>query len=233
MKSLVHPIAVTMALAGFLTVPAAAQLDGLPVFFSPKGGTGLTIYGDFGRGLNEASGKTNAVGARASLGISVLTVSLGTGVVNPEVGGDREVRVQYMGSVALRFIGGGLIPIAVSGQVGVGHLSLSDDASERNVAIGLGVALNLPTPGFTFEPWVAPRVSIRRVETGGDLQTQTGFGLSAGVNLGFTMGLGIHAAVDWTHLSEQSSGGLVTLLETKPAIIGVGIHYSFRLPLGL
>ena len=29
----------------------------MPIHFSPKGGTGFTLYGDFGKGLNEESGE--------------------------------------------------------------------------------------------------------------------------------------------------------------------------------
>ena len=58
---------VILALALGVTSRAAAQWAGLPVWNNPKGGTGVTISGDYCK-PNNASGGGNAFGARASLG---------------------------------------------------------------------------------------------------------------------------------------------------------------------
>ncbi|MCH7474224.1 MAG: hypothetical protein IIA27_06080, partial [Gemmatimonadetes bacterium] len=98
-----------------------------------------------------------------------------------------------------------------------------------NIPIGIGIGFSAPTPGFSFDPWLAPRVQINRTEFGVDGQTRTGFGVSGGVNLAFVMGLGLHFGFDWLTLPSKTSGAL-NLLEVKPATIGVGVHYKFGPP---
>src|SRR3989442_4601090 len=56
--------------------PAAAQLAGMPVWNNPKGGTGITISGDYGK-PNDNAGGGNAFGARASLGLANLNITAG------------------------------------------------------------------------------------------------------------------------------------------------------------
>lgn len=209
--------------------PAAAQLAGLPVYFSPKGGTGFTLSADYGRGLNVDSGKNNAFAGRVALGVSNFQIGLGVGVVNPEISPTlgRENQLNYAGHVAVRIIGGALIPVAVSLQAGVGYLKqeivsgpLLVDSKLLSVPLGIGIGLNLPTPGFSFEPWVAPRVQITRADIGGLSGTETDLGVSGGINLAFLMGLGLHVGFDWINASTTS----------KPSTIGIGLHYTFSLP---
>ncbi len=204
--------------------PVVAQLDGLPVYFNPKGGTGVTFAGDYGRGINDDSGKQNAVGARAILGVSAFSVGAGIG----RLGGVN----QYAGTVAIRVFGGAFVPVAVSVQAGVGYRSTGQGVTERktyNVPIGIGFGLNIPTPGFLLEPWVAPRFALNRVEMGGQTENQTGFGLSAGIRLGFAMGLALHGAVDWADLDSTTFTSLA-LPASQPMTLGLGISYTFRLP---
>src|SRR2546430_4892693 len=75
--------AICLALAAFVTAPAAAQWLGMPVWNSPKGGTGITINGDWGR-PDSTSGKGNAFGGRASLGLGTLTLTAGVASYKPE-----------------------------------------------------------------------------------------------------------------------------------------------------
>ena len=65
---------------------ASAQLVGMPVWNSPKGGTGLTIAGDVGS-PDSAGGKGSAYAGRVILGLQVLTVSAMVGVRNPDGAG--------------------------------------------------------------------------------------------------------------------------------------------------
>ena len=57
----------TAVLVASAVTPAAAQLAGMPVWNSPKGGTGVTISGDYGR-PNADLLKGNAFGARGTVG---------------------------------------------------------------------------------------------------------------------------------------------------------------------
>jgi len=59
----------TLGLAAVVATPAAAQWLGEPVWNSPKGGTGVTISGDYAK-PNSDYGKGNTWGGRASLGIA-------------------------------------------------------------------------------------------------------------------------------------------------------------------
>jgi len=64
------------ALAAAVAAPARAQWAGMPVWNSPKGGTGVTINGDFGK-PNADLGKGSAFGGRATLGLGSLSVTAG------------------------------------------------------------------------------------------------------------------------------------------------------------
>lgn len=219
-----------------LAGPAVAQMNSLPVYFNPKGGTGLMVAADLGRGINDESGKNTAVAFRTALGIGPVTIGGGVGIVNPVTPTGRKSQTQYMGNFALRVFGGGLLPVSVSLQGGVGVLDNSDLGTKVvTVPIGLGIGFSVPTPGFSFDPWFAPRYTMVRNQddTFSGTITQNGFGFSAGVNLNFLMGLGLHIAGDWQKNPTEfitSGTGTPTVLETKPFVFGIGLNYTFRIP---
>ena len=222
MKSFVGCAAALALAVGLVVAPAAAQLNSIPVYFNPKGGTGFTLAGDFGKGVNTQSGKNTAFGVRASVGGGPFSIGAGVGTVS--LAGQSEV--QYMGNAALRIVGGPLIPVSVAVQAGVGYLkqdipagATTISATTLNIPIGIGIGLSVPTPGFSFDPWIAPRVTINTVEFLGTTVTNSGVGVSGGVNLAFVMGLGLHLGFDWTKV-----GG------STPLIIGAGVHYKFGPP---
>src|SRR6266566_4401215 len=78
-----------VAVAALAGPSAAAQWGGVPVWNSPKGGSGVTIAGDYTRS-NVIGSNSNAIAGRTSLG----------------------------GSLALRLIGGSRLPVAVNLQLG-------------------------------------------------------------------------------------------------------------------
>lgn len=217
---------------GSVATPAAAQLHSLPVYTSPKGGTGISVFADYGKGLNDESGKSRTLAARAVVGLAVLQLGAGIGTVNPEIAGERQSNFQWMGTAAIRVIGGGVMPLAVNIQAGYGRVELAQDSAEVNIPISIGVGFSPPLPGFSFELWAAPRYSIRDVKIGDLSISQNGFGVSAGVHVGFSMGLGVHGALDWEYLPEQT-GSVFDIPSTKPAVFGVGVSYNFKLPAGL
>jgi hypothetical protein len=214
--------------------PAVAQMNSIPVYFNPKGGTGLMVAVDLGKGINDESGKNTAVAFRTALGIGPVTIGGSVGLVNPYEGVlvGRELETQYMGNIALRVFGGGLLPVSISLQGGVGVLDISDLGIKFiTVPIGLGIGFSVPTPGFSFDPWFAPRYTMVRNEdvTFTETVTQNGFGISAGVNLNFLMGLGLHIAGDWQKNPTEFITG-TTILETKPFVFGIGLNYTFTIP---
>ena len=222
------PIGAALLLV-ILAQPAAAQLNSMPVHFSPKGGTGFTLYGDFGKGMNDESGKNTAFGARAVLGVSAISLGVGVGTVNAGIGGVDENSFQWMGMAAFRIFGGGVLPVALSVQAGYGRLAPSDTTAEVNVPVGVGVSVSAPVPGFKLELWGAPRFSVRKVTVNDATETQTGFGLSAGINVGFSIGLGGYVALDWANLSDESDGDF-PLIGRSPTVLGVGLSFNIKLP---
>ena len=107
-----------VVLAGVgLSSPASAQFLGMPVWNSPKGGTGITISGDYGK-PNAALGKGNAFGARGSIGLGSLTATLG--FASWSRSGTAPTVKSIGGDAAFRVIGGSLLPININLLVGGG-----------------------------------------------------------------------------------------------------------------
>lgn len=237
-----------MVLFGFGSIlgarPAAGQLQGLPVHFNPKGGTGITIAGDFGRTVSNTVGgitsaqKPSTIGGRVSLGLPFITVGLGAGVYDPKVTAQTN-ELQYMGTMALKVFGAPLIPVAVSLQAGAGFLKVGTGTFATkavNVPVGLGIALNVPTPGASIEPWVAGRVQVNSVSTGTaggatTSGTQLGYGASGGINLGLPIGVGVHVALDWVSYAAKLTSPIASQRnKIERMTLGIGLHYSLKLP---
>ena len=216
--------------------PAVAQMNSIQVYFNPKSGTGLMVAIDLGRGINDESGKNTAVAFRTALGIGPVTIGGGVGIVNPDQGGTvgRKSQTQYMGNFAMRVFGGGLLPVSISLQGGVGVLEISDiNTKIVTVPVGLGIGFSIPTPGFSFDPWIAGRYTLVRNEVAALTADQNSFGMSGGLNFNFLMGLGFHVAADWQKnpLKVVTSGpGTLTVSESKPFVMSIGLNYTFRIP---
>jgi hypothetical protein len=200
---------------GLLASPALAQMLGNPVYFSPKQGVGLTIAGDYGRGLNDASGKTNYFGGRATLGLPMFAITVGGGSAKPSDGASA---TSFGGDVAVTVVKGPMVPVTVSLQAGAGYSSVSS-VKTLHVPAGVALAFNVKSPGASVEPWVAPRIDYVRVKVGTLSTNQTKVGASGGVNVGLPSGLGFHAALDYVNVS----GG-------SPFMVGAGVHYTIKIP---
>ncbi|HET7039554.1 MAG TPA: hypothetical protein VFH97_06685 [Gemmatimonadales bacterium] len=202
--------------------PAAAQMAGNPVYVPVGMGTGVNIAGDFGRGLNDASGKTTYFGGRATLSLPFLYVTAGAGMVKPSEdfvpGAESELALG--GAVGLNVLNLPLLPVKVSAQVGAGYLS-SGDAKQYDLPVSVAIALKLPTPGLSISPWVAPRLHVRRLDPGvGDANTDARFGASGGVNATFGM-VGVHLAADYVRFESS---------DVSPWIFGAGLSLGLTLP---
>src|SRR2546430_14797757 len=73
--------------AVLVAAPAAAQWTGMPVWNDPKGGTGITVSGEYGK-PDSAYGKGNAWGGRAALGGGTGTLTAGRAPHQPGGAGD-------------------------------------------------------------------------------------------------------------------------------------------------
>jgi len=182
-----------------------AQVAGLPVRNAGIS-TGLGIAGDLGF-PNAAAGKGIAFGATGVLGLGPLGVSASVAHWSPKDSPLGAIN-SYGGTANLKIFGGPLIPISVTAQVGIAHYNQSapdaESISATHVPLGLGLALTIPNPVFSIKPWVAPRVDVNRVKTtpgfvqGGatSTDTDTNFGISGGIDLGFLNGLLVRTMYD-------------------------------------
>jgi opacity protein-like surface antigen len=203
------------ALAVSAATPAAAQFLGMPVWNSPKGGTGITISGDYGR-PNADWGKGNAFGARGTAGLGNLSVTLGLSTWKPS--GAPSSLKSVGGDVAFRVIGGSLLPVNLNLLVGGARTTAGGTSVSLTTLIaGAGVSVSLPTPGFSIEPYLS---LANRWHNPSSLSTsKSNFGWTIGANLGFGL-MGAHIAYD-----SESSGS------TTGGILGIGLHVSLKVPL--
>ena len=204
-----------VAVLALLASPALAQMLGNPNYFSPKAGVGLTLAADYGRGLNDASFKTNYFGGRATLGLPMVAITVGAGSEKPSGGVSL---MSFGGDVGVKVVKGPAVPVTVSVQAGAAYASKSGTKT-LHVPAGVALAFNVKSPGASVEPWVAPRIDYMRVSVGGLSGSDTKFGASGGVNVGVPSGIGFHVAVDYLNVS----GG-------SPFLVGAGVHYAIKIP---
>ena len=205
-----------VGLAAFAAAPAAAQWFGMPVWNSPKGGTGITVSGDFGA-PNEDFGKGTAFGARGSLGLGNLTVTAGVASWKPD--GASESFTSLGGNAAFRVIGGSLLPVAINLQAGAARIGEANtEPVATRIIAGGGVSASLPTPGVSIEPYLS--ITNRWTKYSG-VDVESGIGWTLGANASFGL-FGVHLAYD----SEDFLGTTVNT-------VGVGAHLQLKVPLGM
>jgi hypothetical protein len=199
---------------------AGAQVRGIPVYNNGIP-SGIALYGDVGF-PNEDAGKGTAFGISGRAGFGPFGATAMVATFNPEGDGDNDLTVGA--TLNYKVFGGPLIPLSVTLQGGIGYSKpdlgiLPGDEDELRFPVGLGFALTIPNPALAIQPWIAPRVDIIRISGGGLSDTETNFGVSAGVELNTLGGFGVHAAYDRVF----ADGG-------DPGIFGIGAHYAFRIP---
>jgi opacity protein-like surface antigen len=211
-------IMTVLALAAFAAAPAAAQWLGMPVWNSPKGGTGVTINGDIGM-PNSEWGKGTAFGARGSLGLANLMLTAGVSSWKPDIAG-AESFTSIGGNAGFRVIGGSLLPIAINLQVGAATIGAANTVpSQTRLTAGGGVAVSVPTPGISIEPYLS--ITNRWSKASGVSGTESNVGWTLGANANLGM-LGFHLAYD-----SESRGG------ATGGIFGFGMHVALKAPIGM
>ena len=212
MKRFFGVIAVLALAMGLTAEATSAQLAGNPVY-AINPGVGVTLNGDFGKGLNDASGKGNFMGARVVLGVPMVSFWVGLGQYDSydpdpalQAAAIFDKEITLGGGAAINLIKAPLLPVALTLQVGGATVGCGADCSNLNVVAGPALKINIPTPGVGIEPWIMPRVHMTRISSGGESTTQTGFGASGGLNINLPMGLGIHAVVDFANFPEKTTG---------------------------
>jgi hypothetical protein len=201
---------------------ASAQVAGIPVYYNPGGGTGISAAANYGR-PNADGGKGSAWALTGGFGSGPFSVTGSYGRRSPSGGGDFNT---YGGTVAFRLLGGGLLPLSVAPQIGVGYAKVGG-FTDVEIPIGVGVAVSIPL--FPIKPWIAPRVQLSRFSGGGlPSANATSYGVTVGANFNLLLGLGFHAAVDMLKLSKD-----LDPLQPTVTTIGVGAHFNFHLPMGM
>jgi len=206
-------IAIAVAVGFGLTLaaaPADAQLVNFPVTAVPVGAPATFFAVNYGRGLNDNSGKQNAFGAfvgRTGLGERVSVVG-GVGMVNY----DPDAKYTFGGNVAVAVLDAEATT-QVSVQGGIGYMSPATDVSVMNFPIGVAIRTTVASDSGNLGLWAMPRLNISRNKVLSFSDTQTDLGVSGGVAFTTSGGFGIHAALD-------------VLAADNSAMVGsVGIHY--------
>jgi hypothetical protein len=212
-------IMTVLALAAFAAAPAAAQWAGMPVWNSPKGGTGVTINGDVGI-PNSNGGKGTAFGVRGTLGLANLSLTAGLASWKPS-GAASSVN-SVGGNAGFKVIGGSLIPVAVNIQIGAARAGAANGSpATTRLTAGGGIAVSVPTPGISIEPYLS--ITNRWYKASGITGTISNLGWTLGANANFGM-LGVHVAYD-----SENYGGLIGTVGT----FGLGAHVALKAPIGM
>jgi len=209
--------------ASVLSTTAQAQILGLPVY-NHGVGSGISANGDipFPNDKHiDANGTVYAVTGGASLGPIGLTATFANSAPD---GGDSH---NAFGATAnFKLFGGPLLPIGINLQAGAAWTTIpganigGTDLDVVSVPVGIGITASIPTPGLSIKPWIAPRVQYTR--STGDLDdSETDFGLSAGINFGLLMGLNGRVAYDYVNANN----------DTKPSTWSFGLGWNFNVPI--
>ena len=198
-----------------LATAAQAQLAGIPVYYSPRGGTGVGIAANLGF-PNDSAGGGTAYGVSGSFGTGPVTL---TAMVGAWKGTSfTSAQTTFGANIAYRLFGGGILPVAVAVQAGYGTVksALPAPAPSNTInTIPVGVGISFDPPLFPLKPWIAPRVDF--ISGGGSSTSEVW--VSGGVNFNLLLGLGVHAAVDYKPSSPSKM------------ILGVGAHFDFHVPM--
>jgi hypothetical protein len=217
-----------LGLALVLTLGAASagscQALGLPVYNSGVP-TGMGIYGDVAF-PDGAAGDGYTLGLSGRLGWSKLGFTATIASFDP--GGPDNTLTTWGATGNYKLIGGPLVPFSATLQGGVGYgkedILVGGDAQTTektwHFPIGLGLALTIPNPALAIKPWIAPRIDITETSVAdGPSDTDSNFGMSAGIEFNFLNGFGLQTAYDRVFVNGDD-----------PGIFSLGAHYAFRIP---
>jgi hypothetical protein len=194
-------------------IPVAGQVPFLPDYALPSAGDAPSTYlaATYGRGLNDASTKSNAFAL--TLGRTADRVSFRGSAGRIESGLNEWA---LGGSVGVDLISKADAPVQLTLQGGVGWMAI-DVLGETltNLRFPIGIAIKGRPSGSSVQltPWVMPRLNIARASIGGVSGTSTDLGVSGGVGITAPGGFGIHLAAD------------VLAVGDNPFMFSVGSHY--------
>jgi hypothetical protein len=192
-------------------MPVQAQLTGIVNYAVPVGGEmpATHLVGEFGRGLNEDSGKLNAFAVAAGrTGIGGRgSVFLGASMLDSDP--DSEYSFGVAGAIG---VSQPTSPTQISVQAGIGYMSVEQalvgDVTYWSIPIGIALQGSSAQGSGNLNYWVMPRVHLSRASAEGfDSEMETDFGASGGAGFTTASGFGFHAAID---------------------LLGAGVHYMIQ-----
>jgi hypothetical protein len=209
MKQALTGVALCLMAALASAAPAAAQMWFFPDYAVPSanGNPGTFIAGSYAGGLNDDSGKINAVGGMVGKTGESASFMAGLGILT----GDADNELTLGAAVGVDVAKSGSTTISLQG--GVGWMGPGDSNFLR-VPIGVAFKGRIESPEAVIVPWVMPRVNYTRLSGGPFTTSQTDIGASGGVSFTFGGGFGVHTALDILH----ADGG-------DPIVFGIGGHF--------
>jgi hypothetical protein len=204
--------------------PLAAQIKSFPAYPPGAAGLGWTVAGDFGSGLNPASGRAHHWGGRVAGTLGRLGLAAGGGVWDAASG----MSPQGGAAVAARVLGGGRRPLALFAVAGAGRARAGpSDTSAAYWTFPVGLALvggEGAGGSHGITPWLFPRVQVDRTAFASARSDQLGVGMSAGVSVRLAGRLGVHGALDWLHQFRWASP-VLTVEGGERVTMGVGAYW--------
>jgi len=194
------------------TTDAQAQLTNMPTYAVPSAYSMPSSFFsvDFGRGLNDISGKQNAFGV--AYGRTGIADRVGIVIGADMITYDPDSKFSFGGNVGIDLLGPDA-DVQIGVQGGLGYLSLDTDYSTITVPIGVAVKGQEAGESSTFGWWFMPRLNYARYSFAGFTDSSTDFGASGGASITMSSGFGVHAAIDLLAADESVWGG------------GIGVHY--------
>jgi hypothetical protein len=236
MKTMVRVSVAALALVVFAG-SAAAQLVNVPIYTAPAGYQGILVAGGVGVGGNDdakfAASSPLAYGGAVGFGTSMFNITGMVAQLDTKDEGGLEKEIEFGGQVGVTVMNKEAMPLAVNVYAGAGYVKFDNNGADfksLNIPFGVGVGYKVPTTGVQVLPFVAPRGQFNSYSSGGASASQFGFGVSGGLMVNLPMGLGFHAALDWSTFAEKTGTDLGDLPKVSPLIFGGGIHYVFKLP---
>jgi len=203
--------------------PLSAQVLGIPYYVNPRGGLGILAAANAGVIASPSSSKGAAIALTGGVGAGPLFLTASVSQFNPKGAGSN--LTSYGGTAGMKLFGGGLVPVAIGVQAGVGYWKVSGGPGYTTIPVALGIGLNVPL--FPIKPWIAPRIEFDRQGSyaGYSSSSTTRVGVSVGTDFNLLLGLGLHAAVDYL---PKKTGSTPLPSQTT---LGVGVHFNFHVPM--
>ena len=201
---------------GLMALPVSAQVAGLPVNYAPMG-TGVTIHGTYGAGINDNSGKIGSVGGGVTLGLP--TFQVGAAVSYFGISDTEPQEISFGGHAAYMIPLGPEAPVNVAVVAGASVVSISatgGDITTLFIPAGVTLSIDVPSTSVAITPWVSPQFRYVRISNGASV-SNSDFGVSGGLNVTLPMGLGLSGQVDYDNNSEAF-------------VVGAGLFYSIKVP---